>query len=114
VFLLALFALCWSIGPQQGQFPVITVYYLYAYLAFGAAYLARDAFRPARLLDFLADISYPLYITHSLIGFALLMIALHAGLAFPLAVALVLTAVIALSAKLFPVSFERVVKIRQG
>lgn len=97
VVILAAFALNWSIGPQSAQFPEITSYYLYAWLAFLAAYLARGWFRPMRVLDFLADISYPLYITHSLIGFVLLKIFVHAGLAFPAAVSLVLAIVIALS-----------------
>jgi peptidoglycan/LPS O-acetylase OafA/YrhL len=95
--ILAAFALNWSIGPQAAQFPEITSYYLYAWLAFLAAYLARGWFRPMRLLDFLADISYPLYITHSLIGFVLLKILIHAGVVFPVAVCVVLAIVIALS-----------------
>ena len=41
--------------------------------------------------------SYPLYITHSLIGFVLLKMLIHAGMAFPLAVGIVLAIVIALS-----------------
>jgi peptidoglycan/LPS O-acetylase OafA/YrhL len=95
--ILAAFALNWSIGPQSGQFPEITGYYLYAWLAFCAAYYARGWFRPVRLLDFLADISYPLYITHSLIGFVLLKVFVHNGLPFPLAALAVLALVIALS-----------------
>ena len=95
-FVLGAFALNWSLGPQGAQVPEVTQYYLYAWLAFLAAYLARGWFRPIRVLDFLADISYPLYITHSLIGFLLLKILIHAGLAFPPAVAVVLAIVLAI------------------
>jgi peptidoglycan/LPS O-acetylase OafA/YrhL len=97
LFILAVFALNWSIGPQREQFEIVTVYYVYAYCAFFAAYLARGWFRPVRVLDFLADISYPLYITHSLIGFLLLKVFIHAGLPFPAAVCIALAVVIALS-----------------
>jgi peptidoglycan/LPS O-acetylase OafA/YrhL len=99
-FLLAVFMLAWSIGPQSGQFPTITVYYLYAYGTFLAAYALRAWFRPMRLLDFLADISYPLYITHSLIGFALLKILMQQGVAFAPAVGLALAVAIGMATAL--------------
>lgn len=98
--LLGMFALGWSLGSQQEQFPVITAYYFYAYAAFLAAYAARGWFRPLRVLDYLADISYPLYITHSLMGFALLKVLLHAGLGFPLAVSLTIAAALAVATAL--------------
>jgi peptidoglycan/LPS O-acetylase OafA/YrhL len=98
--ILAAFSLNWSIGPQSAQFPEITGYYLYAWLAFCAAYFGRGWFRPLRLLDFLADISYPLYITHSLIGFVLLKVFVYNGWPFPLAAGAVLALVVALSSVL--------------
>ncbi len=70
--LAGLFVLCWRVGPIQDQFPRITLDYGYALGLFFAAYLLRDWFRPIRLLDGLADISYPLYLVHSVIGYSVM------------------------------------------
>ena len=94
LLLLAAFGLNWSISPQRDALPIIGIYYLYAYLVFGLCYLGRGWFRPLRLLDFLADISFPLYVVHSLAGFAALKVMLHAGVPFGVAVVPVLTLVI--------------------
>ena len=97
LLLLAAFSLAWKLGPQQGSFAVISVYYDYAYVAFALCYAARRHFRPLRVLDFLADISYPLYVVHSLTGFSLLKILMDRGLPFGAAVTIVLPLVIALA-----------------
>ena len=96
-YLMAVFSLNWWLGPQRAMFPVINVYYYYAFAAFALCYLARAHFRPVRLLDFFADISYPLYVTHSLIGFVLLKNLVHAGLPFQFAVAATLAVAVALA-----------------
>jgi peptidoglycan/LPS O-acetylase OafA/YrhL len=80
--LFALFAASWSLGPQRAQFPDITMYYLYALLLFALAYRLRERFRPVALLDFLADISFPLYALHSLAGWVLLKLLMGNGMAF--------------------------------
>lgn len=74
--LLAAFWLCWTLGPVPEQLPVVTVNYLYAAGAFGAAYAARRLFRPFRLLDWLAAISFPFYLVHSAVGYAVLKYAM--------------------------------------
>jgi hypothetical protein len=51
----AAFSWSWSMGPQQGQFPAVTVWYYCAYLVFGVCYALRDRFRPVRVLDFRRD-----------------------------------------------------------
>ena len=97
LLLMAAFGLNWRLGAQRDAFPVIGIYYAYAYLVFGLCYLGRGWFRPVRVLDFFADISFPLYVVHSLSGFAALKLLMHAGLPFGVAVLLVLAMVIALA-----------------
>jgi len=97
LLLLAAFALAWKLGPQRDSFAVISIYYVYAFVAFALCYAARSYFRPMRVLDFFADISYPLYAVHSLTGFTLLKILMDCGAPFPLAVAIVLPLVVGLA-----------------
>jgi peptidoglycan/LPS O-acetylase OafA/YrhL len=79
---LAAFSCTWAFGPQPGQFPSVTVFYYGAVLVFTLCYCMRGRFRPQRLLDFLADISYPLYCVHPLFGYCLLKLLMHRGLPF--------------------------------
>jgi peptidoglycan/LPS O-acetylase OafA/YrhL len=88
--ILATFCVTWSLGPQQGQFPDITLFYFCAVAVFAASYLARDRFRPRPLLDFFAAISYPLYCVHSLFGYCMLKF-LMGGLGLPFVVSVLLT-----------------------
>lgn len=65
--------LSWKQGYFAFQyFMPVTVNYLYALVLFGTAYLFRDQFRPISIVDWIAGISYPLYLLHSVIGFTLL------------------------------------------
>lgn len=75
--LLGLFTLCWHEGPSRDLFPVVTVNYFYGLAIFGAAYAARDRFRPVRWLDFLADVSFPLYLIHSVLGYSVMTLAIR-------------------------------------
>ena len=97
VLLLAAFIAAWRFGTQRDQVPVLAEYYVYAVLVFALCYAARGRFRPLRVLDFFADISYPLYVVHALAGYVLLKIAMHRGLDYGYAVCVVLAAVIALA-----------------
>lgn len=94
---LAVFSLTWSVGPQRDQFPAVTAWYYLALAVFALCYALRAHFRPQRLLDFLADISYPLYCVHSLTGYVLLKILLHRGLPYGAAVLLTLASAILLA-----------------
>jgi peptidoglycan/LPS O-acetylase OafA/YrhL len=96
-FIFAIFSLNWCIGPQAYQFPIITGFYFYALIAFSICYFCRNLFRPIRLLDFFGDISYPIYITHSLIGFTLLKLLMREGFSFGLAICIVLSVILLLS-----------------
>lgn len=59
--------------------------YSYALLLFFACYVLRGRFRRQRLLDFLADISFPLYLVHSTIGYVAMPILIDQGIPFTLA-----------------------------
>jgi peptidoglycan/LPS O-acetylase OafA/YrhL len=96
-FIGAIFAANWSIGPQAYQFPIITGFYFYALLGFTLCYACRNLFRPIWILDFLGDISFPIYITHSLIGFALLKLLMREGLTFGPAISIVSCTILLLS-----------------
>ena len=95
--ILATFSFTWSVGPQQSQFPNITWFYFSAFAVFALCYARRERFKPMRLLDFLADISYPLYCVHSLFGYCALKILVANGLPFGAAVLLTLAATIGLA-----------------
>jgi peptidoglycan/LPS O-acetylase OafA/YrhL len=69
--LIGLFLASWGVGPAHDIFEFATNY-IYALIIFWAFYAARARFRPIRYLDFLADISYPLYLIHSVIGFSIM------------------------------------------
>ncbi|MBV7537195.1 acyltransferase [Duganella sp. sic0402] len=86
----AAFSWTWSMGPQQGQFPAVTVWYYCAYLVFGACYALRERFRPVRVLDFLAAISYPLYCVHALFGYCALKILIGQGCRYGVAMLITL------------------------
>ncbi len=76
--LLGLFLVCWRVGPSQSQFPLLTANYLYGLGIFLLAYLARGVFRPLRWLDLMADISFPFYLIHSIVGYSVMTFAIVA------------------------------------
>ncbi len=74
--LLALFAWCWRIGLQANQYPIVLFNYGYALALFAAAFLLRRLARPSRVLDRLAELSYPLYLVHLVVGVSVMKLAL--------------------------------------
>ena len=56
----------------RDQYPVITLNYLYALIVFTLLFAFRHLLQPIRLLDFMADISCPFHIMHSLIGYSII------------------------------------------
>jgi len=59
-----------------------------ALMAFALAYVVQNSrlFRPWRITEFFADISYPLYVVHGVIGYVTLRLLLHKGWSSSLAV----------------------------
>jgi len=95
--LLAAFGAAWGLSVRQAELPIIGKYYAYALGVFALCYAARGHFRRNAVLDFLADISYPLYAVHALVGYTLIKILMDRGLSFGPAVTLTLALVLALS-----------------
>jgi peptidoglycan/LPS O-acetylase OafA/YrhL len=94
---LAVFSFTWSVGPQKGQFPAVTVWYYSAVAVFALCYFNRERFRPVRVLDFFADISYPLYCVHPLVGYCVLKALMGNGLPFGGAVIVALAIAVGLA-----------------
>ena len=67
--MLVLMALCWRVGPLADETAARTLSLTAAVGVFAAAYQWRARFRPSRVLDGIAAISYPLYLVHAILGF---------------------------------------------
>ncbi len=89
LLILLVFTLSWALGVQADQFYKITLNYLYGYIVFLACYFLRDRFVNVSILSFFANLSYPLYLVHSILGYSLLQIGLYVGI--PLSLALVIS-----------------------
>lgn len=97
----------WQWGPLAAQVPVVTVNYLYALAIFALAYALRRHARPWRLLDGMAAISFPFYLLHSAIGYAVLKYAMIIqGVAYYPALGMALLAAMA-TAALLHITLER-------
>lgn len=70
--LAALFGFSIGLAAHPALKTLATSSYLLALGIFALFYLARDSFKSNRVLDWLADISYPLYAVHSIVGYALI------------------------------------------
>ena len=94
----ALTCLVWRASPIRDQFPVVTWSYGEALAVFALAFSLRRFARPVWPVDRLADISYPVYMTHTMLGYALIqvaMLALH--LSYRSALLLALAVVLAVA-----------------
>lgn len=70
---------------ETGIFGPLTKNYTYALMLFSLCYLLRNRFEKNRILDFLADISFPLYLVHSMIGYVAMPILISKGISFTFA-----------------------------
>ncbi len=62
--------------------PAISINYLYAIILFSLCFYFRSKFKNNVIIDFLADISFPLYLVHSMIGYVLMSIMIDIGFNF--------------------------------
>lgn len=77
--LFAMFCIDWQTG--QSSYPFYNAWsYGFAVLTFIFAYNYPVIFKSNKVFDFLADISYPLYVMHGLAGYSALRILLDAGM----------------------------------
>lgn len=70
---------------ETGLFGALTKNYTYALMLFSLCYLLRSRFKENRIIDFLADISFPLYLVHSMIGYVAMPILISKGISFTFA-----------------------------
>lgn len=108
IYILALFILfCidWRIGPYSETFSFVWNY-AFALLTFAFAYTFPDVFRANKVTNFLADISYPLYVIHGVAGYVVLRIMLDRGVRVWLALCIV-TSMAFLLAWLIHLSIEQ-------
>ncbi len=109
--LLVAFVLSWRFGLMRDDGWSGPVSYLIAYAAFASAFAWRETIGslPKFLrqpFSRLADISYPLYVVHGILGYSIIAASLQAGFGAGLALILAVSAVAALSVTLH-VAVER-------
>ena len=73
--LLALFWVLWSRATDTLSWEIIRSY-TFALAVFAVSYAFSNRWPPSRLLDFFADISFPLYVVHGVAGYVALRIML--------------------------------------
>ncbi|WP_206202201.1 acyltransferase family protein [Tepidiphilus succinatimandens] len=76
--LFTMFCIHWWAGPYSANLGVAWNY-AFALLTFTFAYSFPNIFKSNRVFDFLADISYPLYVIHGVAGYVALRILLDMG-----------------------------------
>jgi peptidoglycan/LPS O-acetylase OafA/YrhL len=54
-------------------------------ILFSVCYLLRSRFKKNKIMDFLADISFPLYLLHSMIGYVAMPILISKGISYTFA-----------------------------
>jgi len=73
------FVLFWVemlIEEDINQMKVIGTNYAYGLTIFSICYALKNRFEKVKVLDFLADVSYPLYLLHATCGYALISVLL--------------------------------------
>jgi peptidoglycan/LPS O-acetylase OafA/YrhL len=95
--LFSMFLFAWINSIRADQFYEVTPSYAAGFVVFVFFYFFRGFFRPNKFLDFFADISYPFYVIHSLIGYALIRLLIDQGVNLYICIisALIVTAFIA-------------------
>src|SRR5262249_21243314 len=79
LFFLA-FAVQWPFGQERAVFYPGLIAYAAALAIFACGYAGRRYLRVPTLLNWLADISYSLYVIHGVAGYAVMRIAVDRGL----------------------------------
>ena len=80
-------ALHFSLHFNYGSFGV-------ALIIFSLFYLTRSGFKTNRMLDWLADISYPVYAVHPILGYTLMYLLVNMNVPVPAIIVIVLGVVI--------------------
>lgn len=78
IMIYVLFYIHWRFGPYYQSWPIAYTYAV-AIITFTFAYNFQGLFKGNRLTNFLADVSYPLYVSHFVAGFAMMRILFDKG-----------------------------------
>ncbi|MGL5742129.1 MAG: acyltransferase family protein [Legionella sp.] len=87
--LFAVFCIAWWTGPESNNL-VMAWSYAFALLTFLFAYTFPRLFSENTLVNFFANISYPLYVIHSIAGYVVLRVMLDSGYKIGVALLVVL------------------------
>lgn len=96
-FILCSFYITWLNSKLSPLIADFYPNYLYGLVTFLVCYKLRDKFKENRLLDFLANISYPGYALHAMSGYALLFLLVNRGFGYYTALSLSLFVIFILS-----------------
>ncbi|PWY54033.1 acyltransferase [Legionella qingyii] len=91
-----MFCIAWWAGPYSNNL-ILAWSYALALLTFMFAYIFPHLFKANLIFNFLAGISYPLYITHSIMGYIILRIMLDMNFRIGIALSAVIFASVLLS-----------------
>lgn len=75
----ATFVAQWALGSLSADFNAGVIAYTAAACVFGAAYASRESLRVPAILNWLAEISYSLYVIHGVSGYVVMRIAWDLG-----------------------------------
>lgn len=96
-FQLFFFAMSWRYSSLSNQFPVVPFIYFYGLAFFALAFSFRQKFTGNKFLKLLADISFPLYLIHSLVGYVTIKILMSYAWSFYAAASFALCSVSAIA-----------------
>ncbi|WP_081054647.1 acyltransferase family protein [Burkholderia vietnamiensis] len=91
------FLAAWPHTPLAGQFWATPVNYFYALIVFSFCFIVRDRFRQLKIVDFFADISYPLYLVHAVTGYAIIRVLMSHHFRYYQAAAVALTVAVGIA-----------------
>lgn len=95
--LFIVFLMMWQKTVLAVQFWVVPANYGYALIVFSACYAARARFKASRILDFFADISYPFYLVHALIGYTIIRLLMAHEVGYSISAVCAFISVVALA-----------------
>jgi peptidoglycan/LPS O-acetylase OafA/YrhL len=103
---LSLFLVAWYFSAMTQYFPVVPKIYVVGLFCFFIAYFLRNKCSPHVVIDWIARISFPLYLTHSMIGYVFITILMSLGFSFYFSV-LVSLVLVCIIAHLIHIYFEK-------
>jgi peptidoglycan/LPS O-acetylase OafA/YrhL len=84
VGLFGAFVVCWPMSVFRDQFPSVTLNYGWALVVFASLYAVRARVPSLSIAGFFADISYPLYVIHTLVGWTIMSVLIEGAHVAPL------------------------------